>query len=1102
MDEIDLDAVNPAARVHSQLPHIPVLPSSHEQPSPLYKLVLGNLENPPLLKGASWTRAAPFKEERHHRTPSESIANNYTPSASGLKIRALRRRPKSLSPVKPPSQLQAHSFRSPPSLPPPMPPGYHRHQGVGIDPSPSRPLTPREQFSRMSHQEAWSRQVAGEPSKRDIERYHYYINEGVPLSDLAPMPEGTMAKVHGRLTERLLRNPEWAGLRAELHKEAELDYQYSLRKAIVDYILQDSAEMARLRIAAVPQAFPRRTLRAPIPWHSCMEQVREAQSHQLFTTNTTMRQLQQLWHSKYSAVHFIDLEALRSASWPMEPAHFEELVQQQCAKARDVLRNQWVVECGEVFRQQRDSWAHLIPTSPGESAVLAEHFFNCACSLMARQLRETVENSLADFLSFLQLYKGGNDYQGDFQDLLFVFQPVLHIELVAKASELVFSPPFSELEAILHRLITTIVESAEKMPRVEHVLFPDLQGCEMVLPCVGLEEPVVGEARSHALLLLQANFRGPQKYLSETYDGHRDLLDGSASHDIDAFLKEDQELAAFGKRVRRLRSQAGGLSVLRQTAYLNLLILDCRAVNQLLAARANELADRLIAFLVDQNRDLNKDLCERYDTISSKVYEDPGTTEEMVALVQFLTKSREETVYSMRAEVKEAGERLKFLLDYATLPEEDLKLNSKVFNWPGRMEPIFDLSQQRLASRREKAEQQVKDRRERFEALLTEYQSEVDTFREKEVMRQTEEVQKVVQQLEQLGHNLEATKQEAMAINNEEEMLEWEMTPFPQIQTIMSLKEPYNRLWTTAADFLDKHERWLTGPFQQLNAEQVEEDVGNMWRTMHKLSRTFAELPGPKRSTELFKMKLDEFKKHIPLLQTFCNPGIRDRHWEKMGEIVGFELKPAPDTPLSTMLEYGLQKHLERLEEIGAAASKEYSLEKALEKMKVEWGEMEFTFIEYRDTGVSILSAVDEVQVLLDDHIVKTQTMRGSPFIKPFEKEIKEWEETLLLIQDILDAWLKCQATWLYLEPIFSSEDIMAQMPEEGRKFSIVDRYWREIMGGAVQDHHALVVTAQANMLGKLQESNRLLEEIQKGLNNYLEKKRLYFPRFFFSLQR
>lgn len=71
----------------------------------------------------------------------------------------------------------------------------------------------------------------------------------------------------------------------------------------------------------------------------------------------------------------------------------------------------------------------------------------------------------------------------------------------------------------------------------------------------------------------------------------------------------------------------------------------------------------------------------------------------------------------------------------------------------------------------------------------------------------------------------------------------------------------------------------------------------------------------------------------------------------------------------------------------------------------------------------------------------------------------------------------------------------MAQMPEEGRKFGIVDRNWRDIMGTAVQDAHALVVTAQENMLGRLKESNCLLEEIQKGLNDYLEKKRLYFPR-------
>ena len=96
-----------------------------------------------------------------------------------------------------------------------------------------------------------------------------------------------------------------------------------------------------------------------------------------------------------------------------------------------------------------------------------------------------------------------------------------------------------------------------------------------------------------------------------------------------------------------------------------------------------------------------------------------------------------------------------------------------------------------------------------------------------------------------------------------------------------------------------------------------------------------------------------------------------------MSEVVGFGLKPEPTTPLKTLVDYGLQKHLDRsvdgtpcgtilvpycthhvvpyycycrLEEIGASASKEYSLEKAMDKMKTEWEDTMFTFIPYRDT--------------------------------------------------------------------------------------------------------------------------------------------------------
>lgn len=71
----------------------------------------------------------------------------------------------------------------------------------------------------------------------------------------------------------------------------------------------------------------------------------------------------------------------------------------------------------------------------------------------------------------------------------------------------------------------------------------------------------------------------------------------------------------------------------------------------------------------------------------------------------------------------------------------------------------------------------------------------------------------------------------------------------------------------------------------------------------------------------------------------------------------------------------------------------------------------------------------------------------------------------------------------------------MAQMPEEGQKFAIVDSIWKDIMMAVAKDRRCLAATEIPNLYKKFLEANALLEDVQKGLNNYLEKKRLYFPR-------
>jgi dynein heavy chain len=50
------------------------------------------------------------------------------------------------------------------------------------------------------------------------------------------------------------------------------------------------------------------------------------------------------------------------------------------------------------------------------------------------------------------------------------------------------------------------------------------------------------------------------------------------------------------------------------------------------------------------------------------------------------------------------------------------------------------------------------------------------------------------------------------------------------------------------------------------------------------------------------------------------------------------------------------------------------------------------------------------------------------------------------MIGDVIDTWLKAQKSWMYLENIFSGEDIRQQLPEQARKFLGIDKKWAEIM--------------------------------------------------------
>lgn len=68
----------------------------------------------------------------------------------------------------------------------------------------------------------------------------------------------------------------------------------------------------------------------------------------------------------------------------------------------------------------------------------------------------------------------------------------------------------------------------------------------------------------------------------------------------------------------------------------------------------------------------------------------------------------------------------------------------------------------------------------------------------------------------------------------------------------------------------------------------------------------------------------------------------------QISEIVGVKLHVTEESSLNDMIEAGLPKFTNQLEEISAAATKEYALEKNLQKMKEEWQDICFECVLYR----------------------------------------------------------------------------------------------------------------------------------------------------------
>ncbi|KAI9363382.1 dynein heavy chain and region D6 of dynein motor-domain-containing protein [Zopfochytrium polystomum] len=317
-------------------------------------------------------------------------------------------------------------------------------------------------------------------------------------------------------------------------------------------------------------------------------------------------------------------------------------------------------------------------------------------------------------------------------------------------------------------------------------------------------------------------------------------------------------------------------------------------------------------------------------------------------------------------------------------------------------------------------------------------------------------------------------------------------TDLEETRTEVELKRT---LWVSMNEWNSITSVWKNQPFDSLNPEDVNSQITTYLKTVYTLDKG---LP-PNDVVPKLKAMVDEYRAMYSTIVDLRNPALKPRHWEKIQDAIGKAIVKDETFTLATLLESRIFDFKEEIGNVSSQAGSEAALEEMLGKVVKSWNEAEFTVATYRDAkDVFILGTVEDIQTLLEDCQVTISTIKSSRFIGPIKGEVDRWDKQLSLFSETLEAWLICQRNWLYLESIFSAPDIQRQLPDEARMFSQVDRTWKDIMRKVARNPNAMKSGTMPGLLESLQQNNVLLDQIQKCLEDYLESKRLLFPRFYF----
>lgn len=660
-----------------------------------------------------------------------------------------------------------------------------------------------------------------------------------------------------------------------------------------------------------------------------------------------------------------------------------------------------------------------------------------------------------------------------------------------------FSPTCQDIREMLEKLLENMINAVGNVSRVNYLNHnkyliqngPNIQS-------IVRENKIFSSTASNIQQRVISDFEKAEEH-AQSYESIRPMYDFNITWDFEAYRAQQHDMASLKTMMELIVNWAKELEKLRNKP-IGILEVDSKRLkgelNPMREARLQEIKE----YIKDVARIRCSQLLDHFKESLVKLSVKPVHLKDFAHQVQVINAMKEDEKSIFKA-TSQVDQMYNLLQQYEVkVPSEDLVLHEDLHDRQQEYRKEIEGAQVYRESKMPEMVTAVEGNLNKLQDQLVGVINKLDDsiFNNAESFGDYE---RVLDELAQLGTRLENADNLSKTYGGYQKLFNVSQTTQRELEVGKEKWETLKALWDMIAKWSEKSKHWLESQFTELQVEEIDKEVQQFFKD----SFSFNKKLNNNKISELFKDKISEFKAIMPNILDLGNPNMKTRHYEKIFKLFNESYFHEMPFTLSYLLKNNIMNHKDAVQEISASASGEAQLENSLEKIKSDWEKQTFMVMNHRDQhNLFILGSLEEIFTLLEDNQVSLQTMLGSRYIRGVQDRVDEWEKKLAVLSETLDEWVACQRTWMYLENIFGAEDIQKQLPSESQKFLLVDRSWKTIMNRTNADPKVLSCLNPLDngqpLLDSFVLNNEILENIQKSLEEYLETKRMAFPRFYF----